>query len=270
MYADLADTRRYYRFLSEVLAHHIRTIKKLRPGSKAFIEPLSTGYAGADSAGTYITEIIGWGLGEEPVTDTELDHALALYDTVGFSPKVELSPYADETLMKRLEDRGFRLIGWIAASARPVREGDLHPVLPEGITFRKAEESELEVWSKLIALGFADLDKGEIDENTLDIGRAAFTHPWTVPFLAEIEGEPAGASAVAIKNGIGYMATASTLPKFRKRGIQTGMVLIRIAEAARQGATEVLHQSSLNSSSNRNALSSGMEIRTVSAYLERV
>ena len=268
MITDRNTIKRYYRFLPQVQADHIQTIMRLSPGSKAFVQPLSSGMAVADGAGTFITEINGWGLGEAPVTDQEIDDTLALYEAVGFSPQIELSTFADLTLFRRLEDRGFRLQTWIVASGRPVREGDQTPMLPEGIVFRKTREDECEAWSKLVALGFEDLDGGDVDENTLDIGRGVFHHPHTVTFTAEIDGIPAGASAIVINDGVGYMASASTLPKYRNRGIQGGMMSIRIAEAAKAGVPEVLHQTSLGSASHRNALRSGMESLFVSAYLK--
>lgn len=269
MFADKKTSRRYYDFLATLQHHHIEKIKEMRPDSKAFSVPLSTGYSLADGAGTYITEISGWGFAEEPVSDEEIDTTLARYEAVGFKPHIELSPQADKTLMPRLEDRGFRLEEWLAGSGRPASEEDLNPALPAGILFRQAEPDECEEWTRVLALGHFSKDEGEIDENTMDIGRAAFHHPWGVPFVAMIEGEMAGTAVVAVHDGIGYMMTASTLPRFRRRGVQRGLVLIRNAEAVRQGATELLHQSSINSSSNRNAMATGMEIRMVSAYLYR-
>lgn len=269
MFADKETSSRYYNFLATLQYEHIRTIKRLRPDSRAFSFPISTGYALADGAGTYITEISGWGLGDKPVSDEEIDSTLARYDEIGFKPHIELSVHADKTLMPRLEDRGFRLDDWIVASGRNACEADLSPTFPEGIVFRKPAEEECEEWTRVLALGHFSKDDGEVDENTMNIGRAAFHHPWGVPFVATIDGEMAGAAVVAIQHGIGYMMTASTLPRFRRLGVQTGLVLIRNAEAVRQGATELLHQSSINSSSNRNAMATGMVTRMVSAYMYR-
>ncbi|MCB2200971.1 hypothetical protein KQI63_16315 [bacterium] len=267
MFADRETSSRYYDFLATLQFEHIKTIKAMNPESRAFSFPLSTGYALADGAGTYITEISGWGLGDDPVSDEEINSTLARYEEVGFTPHIELSVHADKTLMPRLEDRGFRLEEWIVASGRPARKEDLTPTLPAGIVFRQPRDEECEEWARVLALGHFSKDEGEIDENTMDIGRAAFHCPWGVPFVAEIDGEMAGAAVVAIQHGIGYMMTASTLPKFRRRGVQSGLVLVRNAEAVRQGATELLHQSSINTSSNRNAMATGMEIRMVSAYM---
>ena len=51
-------------------------------------------------------------------------------------------------------------------------------------------------------------------------------------YLATVDGVPAGASVLAIKDRIGVLSFASTTPAYRKRGCQTAMIRARLSAAA--------------------------------------
>jgi hypothetical protein len=58
------------------------------------------------------------------------------------------------------------------------------------------------------------------------IGRAMrqFIHPDIVRYLVRIDGEPAGAAASVITNGVLGIFGTGTRPKFRRRGVQSAIV----------------------------------------------
>jgi hypothetical protein len=70
------------------------------------------------------------------------------------------------------------------------------------------------------------------------IARWAEQPGWRL-YLAEAGGTPVAAGALVIDDGIGYLAAASTLPAFRRRGWQTALIKRRLSDAAAAGCHEV-------------------------------
>jgi GNAT superfamily N-acetyltransferase len=58
-------------------------------------------------------------------------------------------------------------------------------------------------------------------------------------FLATIDGEPAAAAAMFIRDGAAWSGMSTTLPKYRVRGMQSAMISARLKEAAARGVTWV-------------------------------
>ena len=78
-------------------------------------------------------------------------------------------------------------------------------------------------------------------------------------YLAELDGVPAAAAALAIEDGIGFLAAASTLPEFRRRGCQTALIRRRISDAAAAGCDEVCALTA-EPASRRNLERCGLEL----------
>lgn len=75
---------------------------------------------------------------------------------------------------------------------------------------------------------------------------------WTIPFGANIVGRPgwscyvayeggapAGAGALFVHGGVGWLGFGGTLPAYRGRGAQSAILAARIEDARRQGCQEV-------------------------------
>ncbi len=54
-------------------------------------------------------------------------------------------------------------------------------------------------------------------------------------YLAELDGRPAGAAVLAVREGIGYLMNASTIPAMRGRGVHGALIERRIADASASG-----------------------------------
>jgi GNAT superfamily N-acetyltransferase len=98
---------------------------------------------------------------------------------------------------------------------------------------------------------------------------------WTTPFAANIVGrpgwscyvaydgeQPAGAGALFVQDHVGWLGYAATLPRYRGRGAQSGILAARIEDARKQGCTNVVTESGeleegRPSSSYRNILRAG-------------
>ena len=78
--------------------------------------------------------------------------------------------------------------------------------------------------------------------------------------LARVEGEPAAAAMLLIREGVAMLAGASTLPAFRNRGLQSALARARLASAASTGCDVATMGAQPGTSSQRNAERLGFRI----------
>ena len=87
--------------------------------------------------------------------------------------------------------------------------------------------------------------------------------------LARVEGEPAGAASLLIRDGLAMLCGASTLPRFRNRGIQTALFHARLAHAAQAGCKIAQFGAEPGSTSHRNAERRGFRVAYTKLVLVR-
>jgi ribosomal protein S18 acetylase RimI-like enzyme len=91
------------------------------------------------------------------------------------------------------------------------------------------------------------------------VARWAEIEGWRL-YLARVDRKPAGAALLALDDDLGYLANASTLPDFRRRGVQTALIAARIADAAAAGCDVVSSQAEFGSVSQRNLERAGLRV----------
>lgn len=79
-------------------------------------------------------------------------------------------------------------------------------------------------------------------------------------YIASVGGRDVAAGVLAVHDGIGYLANASTLPTYRRRGCQTALVARRVADAASEGCDLVASMTSFGSASQRTLERPGFRI----------
>lgn len=82
---------------------------------------------------------------------------------------------------------------------------------------------------------------------------------WSL-YLAEAEGRPAAAGTLYVRDGVGYLADATTDPALRGRGLQRALLERRIADAAAQGVDFVFSGAAPFSTSHRNMERLGLRV----------
>lgn len=82
---------------------------------------------------------------------------------------------------------------------------------------------------------------------------------WTL-LLARVAGEPAAAAVLSIHGTHGYFAVASTLPRFRNRGLQSALIARRLQLAREHGCTSVIAYAESGSVSQCNQQRAGLAI----------
>jgi hypothetical protein len=87
---------------------------------------------------------------------------------------------------------------------------------------------------------------------------------WTL-YLARIEDEPAAAGTLFVHHRIAYLADATTVPRFRGRGLQRVLLRRRITDAGKFGADFVFSGAAPFSTSHRNMERVGMHVQFMRA-----
>lgn len=83
---------------------------------------------------------------------------------------------------------------------------------------------------------------------------------WSL-YLARVNGRPAAAATLYLRDGVGYLADSATNPSFRRRGLQLALLRRRIRDAGCAGADLVFSGAEPLSSSHRNMERVGLRLQ---------
>jgi GNAT superfamily N-acetyltransferase len=87
---------------------------------------------------------------------------------------------------------------------------------------------------------------------------------WSL-YLTRVNGQPAAAATLYVRDGVGYLADSATDPQFRRRGLQSALLRRRICDASRDGADIVFSGAEPFSTSHRNMERAGMRLQFIGA-----
>lgn len=174
-------------------------------------------------------------------------------------PTIDICPFVDESLLDLIADRDYRIFHFLNLFVRPLTPGkpeftDFGP----GITIipmRQKNEEDLNLWSLTVARGFAGTDEGV--PHDIDLFRALFRTVGIICFLAKVDGQVAGGGALKIIDGTALLSTASTLPAFRRNGVQSALLKARLSAAAQAGCDLAAVMTQPGNASQRNVTRAG-------------
>jgi hypothetical protein len=223
--------------------------------------------------GSPMNKVLGLGLGVN-VTDEDLDALELFYDERECPIQIELCPLVSTDLVAKLQDRGYVLKGF---------ENELACEMPSSVPVAKGPEVEVltgdrdeEAFLRATVEGFAVPDSmpappdGPAPDILETIGRAMrqFIHPEIVRYLVRIDGEPAGAAASVITNGVLGIFGTGTRPAYRRRGVQAAIVA-KALEGAIGRADLAIATTEPGSISQRNFERFGFQVLYTRAILLR-
>lgn len=232
-------------------------LKRLRPDSPAVIENIGGGialFAGPDSP---VTQAIGVGLNGE-VTDADLDRLTEFFISRGAPAAAEICPLVDMKLYERLAKRGYQLLEVSDMLYLKLPDAALPPELPTGVTVRAAQPHELKLLTETVAQGFAE--HFPVTRELLEVMESFAHREGAASFLAYVDGELAGGGVVSAHEKVGGLFGASTLPAFRRRGVQRALLAARIQWAVAQGCDLAVTITQNGSVSHRNMERFGFRI----------
>jgi GNAT superfamily N-acetyltransferase len=241
---------------------------RLRPDFPVAVQEIAGGtavFAGVDSP---ITQAIGVGLNGE-VTDDELDALGEFFNAHNAPAAVELCPLVEMSLYERFATRGYRLLEVSNVLILDVlARAPISAATPPAVTIRAATRDESKLWTQIVAQGFAE--HFPVTQAILDV-MEGFCHrsgPCSF-FLAFVDGEPAGGGVVSAYKGVGGLFGASTLPAFRRRGVQAALLNARLAWARDHGCDLVASIAQPGSASHRNIERFGFRVAYTRTKLVR-
>ena len=243
---------------SEALAavEAVETLERLRPSSGAAVERIGGGYAVFSGVNSPLTQAVGMGLAG-PVDASELDHLEAFYFGRGDAARAELCPVADPSVVEQFGKRGYRVTEFSNVMARRLEGSESFPPPPEGVTLERLQPDQTELWTQTIAQGFAE--HFPVTPELLEVMQLFAQGPKTICFLARVEGQVAGGGCLALREGIAGLFGASTLPAFRRRGVQTALLQARLSVAAASSCDLAVSVALPGSASQRNIVRHGCQ-----------
>jgi ribosomal protein S18 acetylase RimI-like enzyme len=270
LFADLELSRRLEGAEALSNSRFVDARARLAPDCGATWVEIAGARAMFDGPASPMTQTFGLGM-FQPATAADLEAIEAFYaDRV--SPVLhEVSPLADPELPALLSERGYRPFEFSSvlyqsiARLKPRATADAnvadeevaqHFTLPQPVV-RLIERGEEELYARTSAAGWAEFG---VSDFVLEIGRVSGEVEGLRLFLAELDGKPIAAGALALCDGVAHLAGASTMPDGRQRGAQLALLDHRLGYAAAHGCDVALMVALPGSSSQRNAERNGFRI----------
>jgi GNAT superfamily N-acetyltransferase len=230
-------------------------------------EAIGGGYAVYCGAGNPITQAVGLGL-SGAVDKEEFDRLEEFYFSRAETVRVETCPLTDASMLGHYRERGYHVTEFSNVMVKPVIEGQnsLPSALPE-IEIRAVERGEIELWVMTVAQGFAE--HYPVTEEILRVMKLFALGEKTECYLAMIDRRVAGGGTLAVRGRIAGLFGASTLPAFRRRGVQTALLRRRMERAAEVGCELAMSLAQPGSVSQRNIARCGFETLYTRVKFER-
>lgn len=224
----------------------------MHPDFPVAAEEIAGGYAVFAGVDSPVTQAIGVGLDGE-VPDSELDRLENFFFSRGAATAVELCPLVDMSLYERFAKRGFHLLEVSDVLFRKLpMPPDPADTMPADVTVRSAAPVEARLWTETVAQGFAE--HFPVTQRILDVMGGFFPRSDDEAgcFLAFVNGTVAGGAAISAGGGICGLFGASTLPAFRRHGVQSALMSARLAWATERGCDLAVSIAQPGSASHRN------------------
>lgn len=234
------------------------------PGSAA-IEPIAGGYAIYTGPESPITQAVGLGM-NGPVTSAEFDQLEKFYFSRNEPSRIETCTLADLSLFGLYGERGYRATEFSSVLGRPIDATAAFTTIPR-VEIRRAAPNELRLWAETVAQGFAD--EHPVTPELIDIISLFSTGKTSECYFAYVDGRIAGGGTVAIRDKVAGLFGASTLPQFRRHGVQTALLHHRLRSAADSGCDVAVSLTRPASISERNILRNNFRVLYTHIKFER-
>jgi ribosomal protein S18 acetylase RimI-like enzyme len=202
------------------------------------------------------SRVVGLRAGHEQ----RIEELVSWYREQGIKPTFEMVPghYA-ASLGRELTRFGFFQSGFhVSLIGEPVRTARTDDSLTiERVATADTMEDYLDAY--VAGWGLAEKDRAQFKVNV---------RPWLNQsgwslYVGRLDGQPAAAATLYLKDGVGYLTDATTSPAFRRRGLQSALLRRRISDAAAADVDTVFSGATPFSTSHRNMERAGMRVQFV-------
>ena len=216
---------------AEVAVCGAEAMQQLTPEVGTAVLQVAGGYAVYCGANSPVTQAVGLGL-NGPVTGEEFDRLEEFYFSRNEPVRAETCPLADASLFALYRERGYGVTEFSNMMVRAIERGERWPE-PEGVEIWKASRQEMDLWTLTVAQGFAE--NYPVTEELIRIMKVFGLSRGMECYLASVDGKVAGGATLSLRGKIAGLFGASTLPDYRKRGVQTALLRARLRRAEEEG-----------------------------------
>lgn len=197
-----------------------------------------------------------------------LDAILRFYRENGLRCNFQCSAHALEPeAARRLAEQQVFVTSFISTQFISTQYGvpTAAPPPPPGVTVRRLPAEEHDDCLNLF-LDVFEVPREE-REGFLRTERLETSQPGSRLYIASVDGVPAAAAALDIRDGIGHLTAGATLPQFRRRGCQKALIERRLADAQEEGCDLALGNAAPYSGSRHNMERAGMRTAVLGLLL---
>lgn len=231
--------------------------QKLHSNAATSAAPIGGGYAVFVTAESPVSRAVGLGL-NGPLQPGDLEALVNFYHSREAKIRLDVSPFADESLIEGARSLGLVPSHFYSVLYRPITDEDLNPTIPPEIFVRQARPDEGSQWLTLTAQGFEETETPEPE--SFDILGPNFYAEDSACYFAFKDGQPAGGGGMYTHQGVVELGGASTLVQFRRQGVQRALIEKRLADARAQGCDLAMVLTSPGSGSQRNLERTGFRL----------
>lgn len=239
--------------------------------ASAFVESIGDGVAVFAGPGSPINKIIGVGFAGAPDA-VRLAEIEALFAGRGSPVQAEVATLADPSWHAIFAPRGYALSGFEHVLGLALAESVPAPAeqaaAPVGLTIVECTHADKAAWLDAVATGFEHPDdvpaQAAGQEYPRDAVERAFEDVASSRgfrrYLAYVDGVVAGGASLREYEGVAQLCGAATLPRFRRRGVQSALVDARLRDARRRGCDIAVITASPGSKSQQNSQRRGFAL----------
>lgn len=273
--ADIALAERIECAEASICADFARA---LRDSSRVLVEPIAGGFAVYAGPGAPMNKVVALGL-EEPLPDEAIARVETLWHARREPVRVELAELARPDVGTALTGRGYRLIGFedvMGLSLIEPHPSRAEPPALRGLSIERSAHVDVTDWVEVTVNGWMHLDgtgtgpEESFSREALEDMMRDFVRPAAVQrYLARLDGVPVAAASIRLYDGLAQLCGATTLPAFRRRGIQTALLAARLRDARDAGCDLAVVTTAPGSKSQANARRQGFQQLYARAVLVR-
>ncbi len=234
-------------------------------GTPARAVAFAGGTLAAFGPGRYVNRAVGVSL--DDLDNDQLDELEAFFRAAGMPPSLEVASWTPATLLARLATRRYTI-----SSFRNVYVAALDDQLPPhhpAMTVDEVTDDTLEEWLTVLRIG-NELTTPDAAAISDEWARASRKVTGTTDYLAHLDGVAAGCGSITPESGLGWIGGATTVPAYRRRGVQGALIRRRMTAAYESGCDLAVITAVPSGDSARNVARLGFTLAYCQAILTKL
>ncbi len=236
------------------IGEYAQAVASARPESCAGVLPINTGRCICVGSPAF-NFAVGLGIGKA-VTTAELDEVEDFFRSRELPPRIDITPYTDPGFLRMLTARGYGTSEFTSILCFDLKKELPSAPDPEGTEVKWADATHCEAWVNVIVKCFFVTDPGP-DRRAM-MG-TLFRTSSLMRVAAVCHGEVVGVASEMLPNNpdIAVIFGSAVLPEYRRRGIHSAMLRLRLERARDSGCRMVAVSATPGSASERNLIRCG-------------